>query len=84
MATGGCSKADADAPVTRCRGGSLGWFCYCGHAPAYLEKQQCKAKGQSEYENLVKNSNQKKMADNRSLGSKQAGTSFLGILKSTR
>eukprot|EP00438_Fugacium_kawagutii_P027352 Skav223169 [mRNA] locus=scaffold2044:57660:57914:+ [translate_table: standard] len=28
--------------------------------------------GQSEYENLVKNSNQKKMADNRSLGSKEA------------
>lgn len=31
-----------------------------------------KRQGQSEYENLVKNSNQKKMADNRSLGSKQA------------
>lgn len=33
--------------------------------------------GQSEYENLVKNSNQKKMADNRSLGSKQAAKAEL-------
>eukprot|EP00913_Durusdinium_trenchii_P033248 g31125.t1 len=35
------------------------------------------AVGQSEYENLVKNSNQKKMADNRSLGSKQAAKAEL-------
>ena len=37
------------------------------HTSLVLAKRQ----GQSEYENLVKNSNQKKMADNRSLGSKQ-------------
>ena len=33
--------------------------------------------GQSEYESLVKNSNEKKMADSRSLGSKQAAKAEL-------
>lgn len=42
---------------------------------AMLESED--AIGQSEYENLVKNSNEKKMADNRSLGSKEAAKAEL-------
>ncbi|CAJ1433965.1 unnamed protein product [Effrenium voratum] len=75
------SPPEADLSY-RAQGGASQVMLLFGKIKADIQKQTMMLQsddevGQSEYENLVKNSNEKKMADNKSLGGKQAAKAEL-------
>ncbi|CAJ1361730.1 unnamed protein product [Effrenium voratum] len=77
------SPPEADLSY-RAQGGASQVMLLFGKIKADIQKQTMMLQsddevGQSEYENLVKNSNEKKMADNKSLGGKQAARAELEV-----